>query len=78
MEAIKTFFEDYFSWISWMSLPEIGLTDIIEIFIIAFTLYHIIIWVKNTRAWILMKGIVVLLVFCLMAYILHMNVILWI
>lgn len=78
MEAIKTIFEDYFSWISWLALPEIGLVDIVEIFIIAFALYHIIIWVKNTRAWILLKGIIVLLVFCLMAYILHMNVILWI
>lgn len=78
MEAIKDFFNEHFSWVSWLSLPEIGIVDIIEILIIAFALYHIIIWVKNTRAWILLKGIIVLLIFCLVAYILHMNVILWI
>lgn len=78
MEAIKAFFKEYFSWITWLSLPEIDVIDVVEILIIAFALYHIIIWVKNTRAWILMKGILVLLIFCLMAYILHMNVILWI
>ena len=78
MEAIKAFFKEYFSWITWLSLPEIDVIDVVEILIIAFALYHIIIWVKDTRAWILLKGILVLLIFCLMAYILHMNVILWI
>lgn len=78
MEAIKNFFENYFSWISWLSLPEMDFIDIIEILIIAFTLYHIIMWVKSTRAWVLLKGIIVLLIFCLMAYVLNMNVILWI
>mgnify|MGYP000904616912 FL=1 len=61
-----------------MSLPKFTKSDILEIFIIAFALYHIIIWVKNTKAWVIVKGIIVLLVFCLIASILHFNVILWI
>lgn len=61
------------------SLPQsIRLTDVLEILIIAFTLYHLIIWVKQTRAWTLMKGILVLLLFCVVAYIMDMKVILWI
>lgn len=75
MEAIRTFFQEY---LVWLSLPELTLTDILEIFIIAFMIYHIIIWVKDTRAWMLLKGIVVLLVFCLIASILNLSVILWI
>lgn len=75
MEAIKKFFEDYLVGISF---PKINVTDILEILILAFLIYNIIIWVKNTRAWMLVKGIVVLLVFCLIASILKFNVILWI
>lgn len=75
MEAIRSFFNDY---LKWLSLPEISLTDILEIFIIAYMIYHVIIWVKNTRAWMLLKGIVFLLIFCLIASILELNVILWI
>lgn len=76
MEAIKTFIEDYL--VVFRSLPKIGIIDILEILIIAFTTYHIIIWVKNTRAWMLVKGIAVLIVFSLIATILNMSVILWI
>lgn len=75
METIKMFIEDY---LVGLSLPKIGIIDILEILIIAFTTYHIIIWVKNTRAWMLVKGLVVLLVFSLIATILDMTVILWI
>ena len=35
-------------------------------------------WVKNTRAWMLVKGIIFLLVFSIIAMILQMDVILWI
>lgn len=59
-------------------LPDMTVIDILEIAIIAFTLYHIIIWVKTTRAWMLVKGIIVLAVFWLIAIILDMSVILWI
>ena len=36
-----------------------------EILIIAFLLYHILVWFKTTRAWTLFKGILVILVFIL-------------
>lgn len=75
MDAIKNIMDKY---LTWMSLPKFTKSDILEIFIIAFALYHIIIWVKNTKAWVIVKGIIVLLVFCLIASILHFNVILWI
>lgn len=75
METIKRFFEDY---ISWHSLPSIRFTDIIEILILAFVIYNVIVWVKQTRAWILVKGLIVLLIFWLFASILELSVILWI
>ncbi len=75
MEYIRTFMSKYFTS---LTLPTIGITDILEILIIAFAIYHIIIWVQKTRAWMLVKGIVVLLIFCLIALILDMKAILWI
>ena len=53
--ALYAFMDKYLSWID---KPKIGPTDIIEIIIIAFVLYHVMVWVKNTRAWMLFKGII--------------------
>lgn len=66
------------NYLKWLSFPKITVTDIIEILIIAFLIYQIVAWVKNTRAWILLKGIAVVLIFSLVAFIFHLNVILWI
>jgi len=58
-------------------MPDVKVTDVIEIIIIAFLVYHVILWIKNTKAWMLMKGITVLAVFILIAAALKMNTILW-
>ena len=72
--ALYAFMDKYLSWID---KPKIGVTDVIEIIIIAFVLYHIMVWVKNTRAWMLFKGIIVILIFLLLAALFQMNTILW-
>lgn len=59
-------------------LPEIRLTDIVEVLILAYVIYHIMIWIKNTKAWMLLKGIVVLAIFILVAFIFKMHTILYI
>ena len=63
---------------NFLSFPEMSVTDVLEILILAFAIYHIILWVKNTRAWTLLKGLIVLISFYLLAYMLNMSVILWI
>ena len=59
-------------------MPAVRWTDIVEILIIAFLVYQIMKWAKTTRAWSLFKGLVVILVFILLAVVFHMNTILWI
>ena len=60
-------------------LPQaIAVTDFIEIAIIAFLFYYMLAWIKNTRAWTLLKGMLVILVFIMFAAIFQMNTILWI
>ena len=58
--------------------PDIRLVDILEILILAFLVYQLMVWIKNTKAWMLLKGIAVLAVFILIAFIFKMNTILWI
>lgn len=58
-------------------MPDVRVTDVVEIIIIAFLVYQVIVWIKNTKAWMLLKGIVVLAVFILIAAIFRMNTILW-
>lgn len=59
------------------SIPDIRFTDVLEMIILAFILYHLMLWIKNTRAWVLLKGILVLVGFFLLAYLFQMNTILW-
>ena len=51
--------------------------DMLEILIIALLLYYILVWMKTTRAWVLLKGLIVIFAFLLLALIFNMNTILW-
>ena len=61
-----------------ISLPGFGVIDIIEIGLISFFVYQFMAWIKFTRAYTLLKGILIVLGFILVAYIFKMNTILWI
>ncbi len=75
MEQFQHWFGDY---VNNLHVPAAHVTDIIEILIIAFLVYQIMVWIRNTRAWALLKGVVVILVFIFIAYIFEMQTILWI
>ncbi len=64
--------------ITFADLPQaISTTDIVEIFIIAILFYYMMAWIKNTRAWTLLRGVLFILIFVLLAAIFQMNTILW-
>lgn len=54
------------------------MVDAIEIVIIAILIYYLMDWFKKTRAWTLIKGILVLLLFTGLAMLFQFNTILWI
>ena len=70
-------FAEFFNKISVTQL-SVRVTDILEMIIIAWVIYHLLVWVKNTRTWFLLKGIAVLLSFVGIASILKFNTILFI
>lgn len=64
--------------LSRMTIPRLGIIDFLEIFLISFFVYQFMSWIKFTRAYTLLKGILVVLAFILVAYLLKMNTIIWI
>lgn len=60
-----------------ITLPDIHYTDILEIIIIAVILYEVMVWVKSTKTWMLLKGIMALGLFIFVAYLFELNTILW-
>lgn len=58
-------------------IRNIEFGDILEILIIAYLVYHIMLWIKTTRAWALLKGLIVIAVFGALAFVLNMQTILW-
>ena len=65
-------------YLSDINLPSVSIIDVIEIILISFFVYQFMIWIKYTHAYTLLKGILVVLLFILVAYIFKMNTILWI
>ena len=62
-----------------VSLPvSIGVIDIVQILLIAVFVYYLVVWVKSTRAYILLQGLLLVVLFLLVAVVLHMDTILWI
>lgn len=64
-------------YIGTVFFPKIQIIDIIEILLIAFFVYQFMLWIRNTRAYSLLKGILTIFVFVLIAFILKMDTILW-
>ena len=69
---IYNFFDKYFS------IPNIYISDIIEIIIISIAVYYIILWFRKSRAWVLMKGLILLFIFMFVASAFHLTTLLWI
>ena len=70
------------SWINrlflTMRIPSLRITDVLEIIILAWLVYRFLVWIKTTRAWTLLKGIITILVVVLLVYILQMDTLIYI
>ncbi|WP_036610606.1 diadenylate cyclase CdaA [Oribacterium sp. P6A1] len=64
---------------SWFSLlPPFYFTNILEIIILAVIVYEFLLWIKNTRAFELLKGLVVIAAFIVVAWFFKLTTIMWI
>ena len=70
---MSKFFDGLEKYIYWTSIPKIGLNDIVDILIVSVMIYLIVKWIKTTRAWVLLKGIIILLCIAFAAYLLQLH-----
>ncbi len=75
IDRLITFTDQY---LMRMTFPQIKWTDIVEILILSVLIYRFLTWVKDTKAFSLLKGLGVIAVFCLIAALFNMTTILWI
>ncbi|WP_026505150.1 diadenylate cyclase CdaA [Butyrivibrio sp. NC3005] len=75
MQTIQSLFEINYTN---LHMPIMKGSDYIEILIIAFMVYQMLVWAKKTRIWSLMRGVIIIIVFVIIAEVFNMNTILWI
>ena len=78
MQEISTYIGEYLEYLHIPTVTSITITDVVEIIIITLLIYAMLVWVKETRAWALLKGVLVILAFLLIAAYFQMTTILWI
>lgn len=66
------------SYLSRINMPSVNIIDVIEILLISVFVYEFMVWIKYTRAYTLLKGLLIIGAFLMIAYIFKMNTILWI
>ena len=72
LNYVSNFIEKY------LTVPEIYASDIVEIVIMSVAIYYVVLWFRKSRAWVLLKGIFVLVIFMLVASLFHLTTLLWI
>ncbi len=76
LSTVSNYLQNFIN--KYMLMPEIYISDIVEIVIISVLIYYVILWFRKSRAWVLLKGILVLVLFMVVAAMFHLTTILWI
>ena len=64
--------------LKWLVPPKpIGVIDVIQVLLLAFFVYRLILWMKNTRSYTLLRGILLIIAFVVLANVFNMEVIVW-
>lgn len=75
---MNNFLSELEKYAYWSSVLKMSWNDVIDILLVSVLIYQIIKWIKTTRAWVLLKGILLLLCIELGAYLLQLHTITWI
>lgn len=70
------FLTHMYSWFAF--IPKITFLNVVEILILSVLIYKILIWIQNTRAWMLLRGGLIIIGFYLLASIARLTTITWI
>ncbi|MDO4803767.1 MAG: diadenylate cyclase CdaA [Lachnospiraceae bacterium] len=70
-------FQEISNFFTGLYLPKIYLSDAVEILILTVLIYYFMEWVQRTRAYTLLKGFLVVILFIVFAWIFRLTTILW-
>ncbi|MCL2707944.1 MAG: diadenylate cyclase CdaA [Defluviitaleaceae bacterium] len=70
-------------WISEINIPSLGLpgigfVEIVDIIIVAYIVYFVLKWIRQTRAWSLLKGLITILFIAAVAFLFNLATVQWI
>ena len=74
MEVIKEALDK----IAFVNIPYIDIKDILDILVVAYLMYIVLVWIKDTRTWALFKGVVIVLVIAILSYVLQLHTVWWV
>ena len=76
MDEIKNIFANR-TW-SAINFPQVRANDVVDMLVIAYLIYKVLLWVKETRAWSLIKGLVIILFVYIVSIVFEMRTASWI
>ncbi len=63
------------TYLSRLTLPGLGVNDVVEIILLSIFIYQFMVWIKRTRAYSLLKGILMVVIFLFLAYVFNLHTI---
>ncbi|MBR0172149.1 MAG: diadenylate cyclase CdaA [Lachnospiraceae bacterium] len=75
LQYIQAFLNNY---LPDLHMPRVRVIDVVEILILSFVLYQLLVRVRHTRIWSLLKGVAVIVAFYMFAVLFEMTTIMWI
>lgn len=75
---MKELLKSIASFFSYLAPSNIKISDIVEIILFAVVIYSVIGWIRDTKAWSLLKGLVILIFVWIIASVFQFNAVSWI
>jgi diadenylate cyclase len=60
-----------------LNVPHIGPFEVLDIFIVTCVVYAILRWMRRTHAWVLLRGIIIILFLAMLAQIFNLYALMW-
>ena len=64
--------------VAMLHMPDIGVSEILDIIILCGLIYYVMRWIRQTHAWALLKGIVMVVLVALVAFLFDLVTVIWI
>ena len=77
LEDINSWLMEIFN-IPALNLPAFGPAQILDVLIVAFILYFVTRWIRRTQAWVLLRGLVIVLIIAVLASVFELIAVQWI